>query len=157
MKQIREFMDQTEGTMARDFLESQGIHGELRGSREYSSIVVGGTMGHYFLLVPEEQAAEAHLLLRKVEVKPASDHSKPTELPEVALKKAVMFAFMAIIIFPFIGNAISVSETMKYMRLERPSTKKWIWIFAISWLQIPGIVVGLKLVHFALTSDVLVF
>lgn len=158
MKQIREFMDQTEGVIAKDFLETQGIPGELRGSREYSSIVVGGTVGHYALLVPEDQAAQAHLLLRKAEVRPAADQERPTEIAEVALKKAVMFGFMAILIFPFIGNVISIMETLKYMRLERASTKKWVWIFAISWLQVPGIVVGLMLIRFFVaSSEVLVF
>ena len=140
MRQIQTFIDQTEGTIAKEALESQGFKCELQGVRDYSSVVVGGNQGRYSLWVEDSRADEAEQILRRSSLRSVEEHA--TETAEVALKKAVMFCFIAIVMIPIIGNLVSIRQAWKYARLEKPSNKKWLWLMAISWLQIPGIVVG---------------
>ena len=142
MKQVREFMDQTEAVMAKDYLLVHGIESELRGAKDYSTHVMGGTQGRYFLCVDEGDFNKAHELLTRSNLKVASQIEHPTEISEVALKKAVMFAFIAMILLPVLGNWISFREARKYARITKDSTKKWIWLVVISWLQVPGIVIA---------------
>ena len=140
MQEIQQFIDQTEGLIAKESLESQGMAAELRGVRDYSSVVVGGNQGRYSLWVEEARAEEARQFLLRKTVRSVEEHS--TETSDVALRKSVMFCFIALIILPIIGNIISIRQAMKYARLERSSNKKWLWLFLISWMQVPGIAMG---------------
>lgn len=157
MKKLREFVDQTEAIFARDFLQSQGIPTELHGSRDYSTHIVGGTQGRYVLSVSEDRWDEAHGLLRESTIQIASETDHLRQLPEVALKKAVMFSIIAMVLLPILANWISIRETIKFAKLEKPSRRKWIWIFVISWMQVPGVLIGVTLIRTVLGGSILGF
>ncbi len=154
MKQIREFMDQTEALIAKEYLEVNGVHAELHGGKDYSTHIVGGTQGRYFLGVEEDLYFKADNLLKQSDLKIPQQIEHPTLLPEVSLKKAVMFAIIAVVFLPIIGNWISIRETINYAKVERESKKKWLWIFLISWLQVPGVFIAWTLIHMLFLSFV---
>jgi hypothetical protein len=141
MKRVREFMDQTEALMAKDYLGAHGIQAELTGAKDYSTHVVGGTQGRYVLSVDETDAAPAEELLKKSNVSLADETESSASGTEIALKKAVMYAFIAIVLLPILGNWISLREAIRYARSEN-SSKKWMWLFLISWLQVPGLLIA---------------
>ena len=141
-KKVREFLDQTEGLMARDYLAAQGILAELEGVRDYSSIVVGGVQGRYQLLVDEKDFAQAVHAMQAAKMLDATLNDVETETTEVSYRRAVSFAIIAMLLLPWIGNYISVREGLQYVRLKPQGWSTSIFVVVLSLLQIPGLFFG---------------
>lgn len=151
-KLVREFQDHTEGLMAKDYLLSQGIEADLEGVREYSSIIVGGTQGRYFLNVKPVDYDRAVDLLRRSQVAVVEKHEPQTETSSVSMRRSVSYAIMAVILLPWIGNYISIREALKYARLRPRDTSTSFFIILISIMQLPGLAMGLFLMQQALET-----
>ena len=151
-KLVREFLDQTEGIMAKDYLIANGIMAELEGVREYASYVVGGTQGRYSLMVEDADFDKAVDLLRRSQIAVIEKHEPQTETSSVAFRRSVSFAFLAILLIPWIGNYISIREALKYARMKPRETSTSIFFMIISILQLPGVVMGLFLMQQALEA-----
>lgn len=151
-KLVREFQDHTEALMAKDYLQSHGVESDLDGVREYSSIVVGGTQGRYFLRVKPEDYDRAADLLHRSQLALVEKQEPQTETSSVSMRRSVSFAFMAVFLLPWIGNYISIREALKYARQRPRATSTSFFIILISIMQLPGLAMGLFLLQQALDT-----
>lgn len=125
-----------QATMTVDFLKSNGVDAFSRGSREYASIVTGGDLGRYEILVPEEQFPQAEKLLRQLQLQIVEhDHEQEEELQNSSLtpieeanrflKYSILFAMAGFAFFPFI-NVVSFYYLYKYLRTNLSLNKRMI-------------------------------
>lgn len=148
MIKIKEFDDQTEATMALDFLKGQGFQVEMRGVRDYTSILMGGARGRYSIFVIENQKSQAQeMLLSTSENRPeVSTKKEHLSNPSYYFRRSIIFAVIACIMFPVIANIISIRDAYTYIKMQPGKNTNTVYVFLISAMQIPGFIVGWMLI-----------
>lgn len=119
-----------QATMTVDYLKSRGIDAFSRGSRDYASIVTGGDMGRYEILVPEAQleAAEKHLKQLQLQVidqqnNDGSDITPTFRIPKkvsTALKRSIIFCVAGLVVLPLF-NLFSLYYLYIYLKNSKGS------------------------------------
>lgn len=141
MKVIRQFNLKTDAHLTCQLLESHGIQAQVRGSREYTTHLLGGDAGFFELLVDERQEQEALTVLKDMEQAP-EDNSPTMGEPGFYIKRAVVFAVLASVVFPVIFHYASLKNLMIFRRLENKTARRELLTALIILLQLPGLVVA---------------
>lgn len=139
MKKLVRLNSGMEAQMLAEALKSQGIHTEIQGSKEYTSIVLGTDQGAYNVLVDPEKFEEASAFWRAQNVKPLSDANSTTHDSNSYIKKAIVFALLAGIMAPIIFNYVSLKNLSFFLKQESSSARKAVVSIIVIALQIPGI------------------
>jgi Putative prokaryotic signal transducing protein len=118
-----------EARMISDLLKQNGIDSRVSGSREYSSVILGGGgIGRYEILVSKSDLHQAGEILAEVEKsnrdesKSPDEEIKPTNTLSQSFKKSFFFAIAGAVILPFVFNYFSIVHAMNYYKL-RPTAK----------------------------------
>ncbi|MBL7546257.1 MAG: DUF2007 domain-containing protein [Bdellovibrionaceae bacterium] len=137
MKKIAQFNTQTQAHIFSQTLLNQGIKSEIIGAREYSSIIVGGDLGKYELLVDWQDESEALRILKEIESKtiPLAEHVLPTA--GALFKKSVVFALLACVFIPVVLNYASLKAWWQYWNTEVNPKRKILATVFIFALQLP--------------------
>ncbi len=129
---------QSEAHLLKDLLKSHGIECNVIGSRNYSSIVLGGSEGRYTIYVPEQQMNDARRLLRELRVTDASATSDIPQTPN-SFRRAIFFAFAATLILPIVFNYASLTHGRIYWQTSDKSWTARLKLSAIILLQLPAV------------------
>lgn len=122
-----------------DYLKAQGIEALSRGAREYASIVMGGDMGRYEILVPEDQYELAKKYLAQLEFEvlksppdanDADTSPNPINKNSAALKKSVLLCAAGLVVLPLF-NVFSLYYLLVYARAAENSFSKFISLFLL--------------------------
>jgi hypothetical protein len=125
-------------------LKSHGIDAFMNGSREYAGIVTGTDVGRYEISTSDENADAALAYMSKLN-QPGQTVSNSPLTPNALLKRAIMFAAMAVIILPIVFNVMSVWNMVRYAKTAGKSPTTVGWLFAILILNSISAVVGVML------------
>lgn len=143
MQKLKQFNSLTEVHLAKNYLQSNGVHSEVVGVKEYASHVLGGDEGRYDLLVEDEVLGKANDLLELLE-KNAEPRS-PESTAQNHFKKAVFFAIGAVLILPLVFNYVSLKNLSLYRQYEANESKKLWATLIVMILQIPTLILWWKI------------
>ncbi len=127
--------------MASQSLNDHGIRSEVVGSKDYTSHVTGSDAGSFDLLVEQEKIPEAEEIIRSHQINIVPDEPLAPSAQSY-LKKAVIFAIVAVAMVPLLTNYISLKNLFHYWTLEKNPTKKIFMSFVVLVLQVPGCISG---------------
>jgi len=151
MKKFKRFSDQLEAQMAAQLLRAHGIEAEVFGAKEYTSILLGSSIGSFDLLVPEEKFSQVAELLRQ-ELLIANDEPLEMARPELYFKKAMLYSVFSLILLPVVFNYYSLKNLQHYLQVEKkPSSRRRV-VFLILILQIPSLWMVFYLIRTALAA-----
>src|SRR5687768_6758709 len=110
---VRYFDNLTDAQIFSGMLHSRGIENRIGGAKHYTTYVVGGTGGDYFIFVDEDDASSAKAILDEALAKVGETKEDVTEVIPASysgnpLKKAVIFAVLGLLMIPFVFNYYSV-------------------------------------------------
>jgi hypothetical protein len=138
MIKIRTYSSRIEAQLASEFLQSQEIQTELRGSKEYASHITGNDFGSYELFVEEQFVEKARGILNGLE-KPSLD--APTESdPSVYFKRAVICAVIAAIVLPIVFNFASLRYMALFRNTEKNKSRRNLLSIFLFAAQLPGLI-----------------
>lgn len=154
MKKVGRFNSHTTAHLAKEALLNRGIVAEIIGSRDYSSIIVGGDQGRYDLTVDWKDEAEALKIIKGFDVAEA-DSTEPTPPPAAfsLLRKAIVMGLLAAVFIPIVFNYASLKNLAQYLKLEPSSTKRWlasVLVIGLQFLTIAILYYALK----TMTTDI---
>lgn len=143
MKTVYIYRNEFDARLASGKLESEGIKTLVVGAREYHSVVAGGLEGRYEVQVADEDYDAAVTILAVTKYAAASDRTPGyvesdvlAPSPSRALKRAVMFAVLGIVLLPVIFNYFSILHAARYARLETKAGRKTLWLSIIAALNL---------------------
>ena len=149
MKVVKIISSGLEAQMISNLLNSNDIEVFINGSKEYASIITGSDEGRFEIKVTEENFEKAVELLKAINTPAAKNNEsngegdKSTSLPmstSSMLKRAVLFAVMGSFYIPVIFNLSSLYYMSRYIKEEKSSPGKFIWIFVIIALNILSVI-----------------
>ncbi len=135
LAKVSRYNTRLDAEMASQFLNAHGIPAEVRGTREYSSHLTGSDYGSFELLVEARDLELAKHRLQQNEE--GADKQKLPTSARTYLRRAVMFAFMAMIIVPVIFNVASMQSLRNFRKEEAPSVYRTISTWTVVLLQLP--------------------
>lgn len=141
MKSVRRFLTYSEAEIALGLLKDHGIDATIVGAKEYSSFVTGQDFGNYELLVANENLENAQDLIRKIDIQPIHEPAAEevtTNSPKSYLKRAVLFAVMAVFILPIAFNIVSLINLRHYLQNEK-SSSRFSWLLFILLLNLASV------------------
>tara|TARA_B110001454_G_C12723272_1_gene436180 strand:+ start:16530 stop:17027 length:498 start_codon:yes stop_codon:yes gene_type:complete len=155
MKKVARFTSQTSAHLAKEALLSHGINSEIIGSKEYSSIIVGGDHGRYDLMVDWKDETEAARLIKGFDISLVDNdaESAPQATPSALLRKAIVMGLLAAVFIPIIFNYASLKNLAQYLKIETNSSKRMIATIVVVALQFLTVVV-LYYTYKAFTTDI---
>ncbi len=139
LKPVKIFSDRREAEFAENSLKSLGIESFLRGSKEYTSHILGGEAGRYELLVNSDDfdRAKNHLDGPKLKLAEPEVAEDPSGKKTRYLKKAIIFSVYATVFLPLIFNYFAVQNLISYRALETDSFRR-IWVsLLVMLMQLP--------------------
>lgn len=139
LKTLKIFNDRMEAEFAENSLKNLGIETFLRGSKEYTSHILGGQAGRYELLVNTDDFDRAQLHLQGPKLKLAEPESgeEPTASKSSYLKKAIIFSIYATVFLPVVFNYFAVQNLLAFRSLETDSFRRtWVSLFVLL-MQLP--------------------
>lgn len=139
---LKRFLTLTEAEFAEGYLKQNGFETQIIGAKEYSGIVTGKDYGNYELMISEENFEVASDLLRRIEIHEVSetdDNELQKTKPKSHLKRAVLFAVMAIFILPIFFNVVSLMNLRHYLQKEK-SSSRFAWLLFVLLLNLGSII-----------------
>lgn len=127
MTPVKEFSSETEARIFVGWLESQGVKSQIQGSREYTTIVLGGTGGRFKVVVDDKDIDRVRKILLQP-VQPESPSEVVDESPRQLLKKAIFLGFCGMLIAPVIFHIFSAQKFLRYWQLEPRLSSKFAWL-----------------------------
>ena len=139
LQTLKIFNDRMEAEFAENSLKSLGIESFLRGSKEYTSHILGGEVGRYELLVNIDDFDRAQIHLNGPKLKLAEPEKEENRAGKKSgyLKKAVIFSIYATVFLPIVFNYFAVQNLIRYRALETDSFRRaWVSILVLL-MQLP--------------------
>jgi hypothetical protein len=126
MKKVGRFTSHTTAHLAKEALASHGIQSEIIGTKEYSSIIVGGDQGRYDLMVDWQDEAEASRIVRGFNIAVVENEPEaPLQAsPSALLRKAIIMGLLAAVFIPIVFNYASLKNLGLYLKIETNPTKR---------------------------------
>jgi hypothetical protein len=134
MKLLRKFTDETEARLAENLLRSHGVEAHVIGAKEYTSHVIGGTQGNYQLYTHPQDEPAAQAILANIQA--VTLNSEPL-LPNY-FRKAIIYAFAAMVIFPLLFNVVSLINARAYWKHSDRGAGAILRLVLIGLAQLPG-------------------
>lgn len=142
MVKLRTFTSKLEAQLASQLLSEHNIRVQVRGAKEYVSHVLGSDLGYFDLLVDETKIKEAEALLRNDLriVSSLEEVNHPIAArPQFYLKKAVLYAVFAVILFPIVFNYYSLLNLKHFLDVEGDKLRRIQVTVVVLLLQVPSI------------------
>ena len=138
-----------EAEFAENSLKSLGIESFLRGSKEYTSHILGGQAGRYELLVNTDDfdRAQLHLQGPKLKVAESEVGEDPAANKSSYLKKAIIFSVYATVFLPIVFNYFALQNLRSYRALESNEMRKSLISIVVLFLQLPILFYSYLIVH----------
>lgn len=129
----------TEAQIYSGLLESHGIENRIGGAQHYTTIVLGGSGGDFYIYVDEGDVQSAKGYLDEAR-KNSLEFSVPYSTNY--FKKAVMLGFFGLLSVPFIFNYYSLKAWKNYLSSEDTKKQKAFWSVFILGINLVGLVIG---------------
>jgi hypothetical protein len=139
---VRDFDNETEAQLARDFLTSKGIPAHLVGTKEYTAHILGGGAGHFDLMVDPINLILSRNLLSSLAA------TEPTDpLPINHFRRAVFYGLLGAIVLPIVFNYASLVQARHFWRNSPHDASATVKLVIILLLQTLPLFVAYRLLH----------